>query len=299
MMIGLSGSLAQAQPGDICLDISTLQTAPCSSGDPNFLAFSDPSGGVKGPISQMGPTGALIPVLALADILQRCNTTNCQIASATPQTFATGGPCDPLVMAAGYSCQGSGNVAIYQKQTGTGGNLQNGQLYTDQGTVTAPSANQYYLTPQQTQYLIANGIIAPVTNMNQPLNPALNPSPPSTGPGASAQVQWAFTTAGQPAANQLPVYSTTPTAAPMTPSPTGPLTVPLGITPAPSTTPAGGMMPGGGTAASTGGPGSMAPTGSGTGTSGSGTSGDLISGISNQTLLIGAAALIALLAVMK
>jgi hypothetical protein len=285
MMIGLS-ALGTVQPGDICLDTSSGLTAPCLQNLPTFLCM-DPNTGQHGPCSQF-PANDQVPVLSLADVMQRCNTTNCQIWSAAPQPFATGGPCDPLIMAAGYSCQGSGQWAAYVKQTGSGGNLQNGQLYTPQGVITAPSANQYYLTPQQTGYLIDQGIIAPVQTMNTPLTPNPYAAPPTSGPGASTSVQYAYTQAGQPTANYLPVSSSAPPSAPMTPAASTPTTVVLGAGQQPYNPVTG--MPG------NGGPSAYAPAGSSTDASGSST---WIPGISNQTVMIAGAALLALVLLKK
>jgi hypothetical protein len=194
-------------------------------------------------------------------------------------------------MAAGYSCQGAGNIAGYVKQAGYGGNLQNGQLYTSQGTIAAPSANQMGLTPQQTQYLMDAGIINPLSSMNEPVSVNPYATAPTTGPGAPQAVLTALQQ-NIPIAAQLPTYASMLPSVPMTPAATGPNTVSLGIPPAPTITPAAtvqpqaptaGTIPGSNTALAAATP---APT-------------DLISGIPNTYLYVGAGALLLLLVMSK
>lgn len=286
MMIGLSGGLGITvgpQSGDQCLNMSTYQVEPCVNNAAQDLCF-DPNSNQHGSCGSM-PGAIQVPVLTLGDILQRCSTPQCQVVSAVPPGSQA---CDPLIRAAGYDCQtvGGGLLNIWSKA-----NLVNGQLYTsDQGVIPAPSANQYGLTPAQTSYLIQTGIIQPVTSMNQTILPIANAAPPTSGPGAPGAVIAQYISSGIPSAAALPPPTTILQAVPMTPGYSTPTTVALGTgTPIYSQVPAG-TIPGANTAAA--GPGAYAsqPAAS---------DGNLLPGVPNNYLYIGAAALLALLVLKK
>jgi hypothetical protein len=229
------------------------------------------------------PTGTPLPILTLADVMQLCTDQNCQVIGAAPPG-KTG--CDPLIMAAGFACQTTNGINYWTKNT-----IQNGVLYTPQGTYAAPSANQYGLTPTQVSYLVGQGIIQQPTSMNAPITAVPGATPPATGPGASAAVQAAFAQAGQGSVNALPPASNPLPVVAMTPATTLPTTVALGTgtpTPAPPTS----------------GPQAYSPivasssSGVGTGAAASTTTTDLIPGVPNTYLFIGIGAVL-LLAVMK
>ena len=230
MMIGLSGGLGD--PGDICLDLATYQAAPCSGNGATLLCTASDQGGQHGQCGQM-PGGFPVPILTLGDVLQRCSTPQCQVISAVaPGSQA----CDPLIRAAGYDCQtvGGGLINVWSKAA-----IVNGQLYTSQGIVPAPSANQYGLTPAQTSYLIQNGIIAPVISMNQTILPNADAQAPTSGPGAPNAVLAQYVQSNIPQAAALPPPTTVIPASPMQPgysSPAGysgpaPIAQPMQIVP--------------------------------------------------------------------
>ena len=285
MMIGLSGGLGN--PGDVCLDLMTGSPAPCDPSNQNLLCASSSQGGQSGPCSVFGESGYQVPILTLGDMLQRCNTPQCQIISAVPPGAQA---CDPLVMAAGYQCQtvGGGKINVWSKNTIVGG-----KLYTsDQGVINAPSANQYGLNPQQVSYLIQAGIVNPVSSMNQPLIQTANPSVPTSGPGAPQSVIASYIQAGVPTAAALPYAPNALPSIPMVPAGSQtPTTIALGTgTPPSGANPvAPGTIPGSNTAAN--GPAAYA--------SQPATTGDLLPGIPNNYLYIGGAALLLLLVMKK
>ena len=279
MMIGLGATPA---PGDQCVDMSSYTAVPCSSPpSPGNLLCFDPASGQHGTCGNM-PTGTPLPILTLADVMQLCTDANCQVIGAAPPGQVG---CDPLIQAAGFACQSTNGINYWTKNT-----IQNGVLYTPNGTYAAPSANQYGLSPTQVSYLVGQGIIQQPTSMNAPITAVPGATPPATGPGASAAVQAAFAQAGQGSVNQLPIATNVLPSVAMTPATTLPTTVALGTgTPTP--------------AAPNGGPQSYAPasatsnTGAGTSSS-STTTTDLIPGVPNTYLFIGIGAVL-LLAVMK
>ena len=283
MMIGL-GTLVDQRPGDMCVDMSTQQEVPCDPSNDNILCL-DPNSGQHGKCSQLYGTGVQVPVLTLGDLLQRCPTYGCQIASATPPTFPGGGGgltagtmCDPMIMAGGYACEASQGYGVYTR--------------TNQNPATSP--NQLGLTPAQTSYLLQTGIInlGPTPTMNTPILSVYAPPIPTSGPAAPQQVLTSYVNSGVPQAAQLPA---TPAynipAAPMTAAPTGPDTVSLGIQPGVvgGPNPPAGTIPGSNTAA--GAPAPAAPV--------TDTSGDILPGIPNNYLYIGGAVLLALLVFKK
>lgn len=294
MMIGLRGGLGITvgpQAGDQCLNLSTYQVEPCTDNAAQDLCYD---GGQHGPCSSM-PGAVQVPVLTLGDILRRCSTPQCQVVSAVPPGTQ---PCDPLIRAAGYDCQnvGGGLLDIWSKAA-----IVNGQLYTsDQGVIPAPSANQYGLTPAQTSYLIQNGIIAPVTSMNQTILPNTYATPPTSGPGAPNAVLAQYVTSGMTQAAALPPPTTIIPVSPLQPgysSPAGysgpaPTPQPMQIVPGavPTSSVPAGTIPGSNTAAA--GPAAYAPTPA------TDPNATILPGIPNNYLYIGGAALL-LLMVMK
>lgn len=286
MMIGLRGGLGITvgpQSGDQCLNMSTYQVEPCTANSTQDLCF-DPNSNQHGTCAQM-PGAVQVPVLTLGDILQRCNTPQCQVVSAVPPGTQA---CDPLIRAAGYDCQtvGGGLLDIWSKAA-----IVNGQLYTSdgEGVIPAPSANQYGLTPAQTSYLIANGIIAPVSSMNQTILPNANAAPPTSGPGAPNAVLSQYVQSGIPNAAALPPPVTYLPAVPMTPGYSTPDTLALGTGSTPAYSTPGGTIPGSNTA--TNGPSAYAPVAAASTT--------ILPGIPNNYLYIGGAALLALLLLKK
>ena len=286
MMIGLSGLglTTGAQAGDQCLNMTTYQAEPCGNNPDQDLCIN-PNNGQHGQCSSI-PGGLQIPILTLGDILQRCSTPACQVASAVAPGSGT---CDPLIRAAGYDCQSTGGIDYWTKAP-----IVNGQLYTSgQGIIPAPSANQYGLTPAQTSYLIQNGIINPVTSMNQTIIPVSNAQPPTSGPGAPQAVLTQYVQSGIPQAAALPPPVTILPNVPMTPGYSVPASnLALGTgTPIYSQLPInqpGGTIPGSNTAAN--GPAPQAPVAA---------SATILPGIPNNYLYIGAAALLALMVLKK
>jgi len=280
MMIGLGATPA---PGDQCVDMSSYTAVPCSSPpSPGNLLCFDPGSGQHGMCSNM-PTGTPLPILTLADVMQQCTGPNCQVIGAVPPGQYG---CDPLIMAGGFACQSSNGIDYWTKNT-----IQNGVLYTPNGTYAAPSANQYGLTPTQVSYLVGQGIIQQPTSMNAPITAVPGATPPATGPGASAAVQAAFAQAGQGSVNNLPPATNLLPSVPMTPAPTLPTTIALGTgtpTPAPPSSGPQAYAP------------TVAPSTSGvaTGAPAATTTTDLIPGVPNTYLFIGIGAVL-LLAVMK
>lgn len=274
---------------DSCLNLNTYQPASCSGPIDDLLCMDQ---GFPGRCSTQNPmTRRLIPIMTLQNALQYCNNqVGCQVISAAP--------CDPVFVAAGFqNCSQQGLLSFYTlgQANLTGPNQYN-------APVTANTAGG--LTYQAAQWLAAQGLINPVSSPTQTITPTYAPisptaisTPPPTSTGWAGSAGGSYgTTIYQPTYQPIaqPVYTPPPTQAPTQAAQPAPNAQVLPVTAAPTTSQqAPAMMPGSNTAQTLNG--QYSPTAA---PQSAPAGGEMVPGLSNNTLYLAVGAL-ALLMVLK